>query len=82
MYVASIGASDGSNKRREIDDETIRRADVYVVHAKAVAQQDQSPDIWGSRPEGHHRLGAHPRDPGSGGRQGQRPHPGAADHPL
>jgi alanine dehydrogenase len=46
MYVASIGGSDGSNKRREIDDETIRRADLYVVHAKDVAQQDKSPDIW------------------------------------
>ena len=46
MYVASIGGSDGSNKRREIDDETIRRADLYVVHAKDVAQQDQSPDVW------------------------------------
>lgn len=46
MYVASIGGSDGSNKRREIDDETIRRANLYVVHAKDVAQQDKSPDIW------------------------------------
>jgi alanine dehydrogenase len=46
MYVASIGGADGSNKRREIDDETIRRADLYVVHAKDVAKQDQSPDIW------------------------------------
>lgn len=45
-YVASIGGADGSNKRREIDDETIRRADLYVVHAKDVAQQDKSPDIW------------------------------------
>src|SRR5580700_8832858 len=46
MYVASIGGSDGSNKRREIDDETIRRADLYVVHSKEVAQLDQSPDVW------------------------------------
>ena len=46
MYVASIGGSDGSNKRREIDDETIRRADIYIVHAKDVAKQDQSPDVW------------------------------------
>jgi ornithine cyclodeaminase/alanine dehydrogenase-like protein (mu-crystallin family) len=45
-YVASIGGSDGSNKRREIDDETIRRADVYVVHSKDVARNDRSPDIW------------------------------------
>src|SRR4029077_9881384 len=28
------------------DDETIRRADLYVVHAKDVARQDQSPDVW------------------------------------
>jgi len=46
MYVASIGGSDASNKRREIDDETIRRADVYIVHSKEVARLDQSPDIW------------------------------------
>ncbi|HLH31708.1 MAG TPA: ornithine cyclodeaminase family protein [Terriglobia bacterium] len=46
MYVASIGGSDASNKRREIDDETIRRGDVYVVHSKEVARLDQSPDIW------------------------------------
>jgi alanine dehydrogenase len=46
MYVASIGGSDASNKRREIDDETIRRADLYVVHSKEVARLDQSPDVW------------------------------------
>jgi alanine dehydrogenase len=46
MYVASIGGSDASNKRRELDDETIRRADLYAVHAKDVARQDQSPDVW------------------------------------
>src|SRR5262249_7717350 len=28
MYVCSIGGSDASNKRREIDDETIRRAHI------------------------------------------------------
>jgi ornithine cyclodeaminase/alanine dehydrogenase-like protein (mu-crystallin family) len=52
MYVASIGGSDGSNKRREIDDETIRRADIYIVHAKDVAQQDKSPDIWDAAQNG------------------------------
>ena len=52
MYVASIGGSDGSNKRREIDDETIRRADLYIVHAKDVAQQDKSPDIWDAAQNG------------------------------
>lgn len=46
MYVASIGGSDRTNKRREIDDETIRRADLYVVHSKEVARNDRSPDIW------------------------------------
>jgi alanine dehydrogenase len=46
MYIASIGGSDASNKRREIDDETIRRADLYVVHSKEVARLDQSPDVW------------------------------------
>ena len=46
MYIASIGGSDASNKRREIDDETIRRADIYVVHSKEVGRLDQSPDVW------------------------------------
>ncbi len=46
MYVASIGGSDASNKRREIDDETIRRSDLYIVHSKEVAWLDKSPDIW------------------------------------
>ncbi len=46
MYICSIGGADASNKRREIDDETIRRADLYVVHSKEVARLDQSPDIW------------------------------------
>src|SRR5207247_314217 len=46
MYIASIGGSDASNKRREIDDETIARADLYIVHSKEVARLDQSPDIW------------------------------------
>src|SRR5439155_1204563 len=46
MYVASIGGADRTSKRREIDDETIRRADIYIVHSKEVARLDQSPDIW------------------------------------
>ena len=46
MYIASIGGADASNKRREIDDETIRRSDVYFVHSKEVARLDQSPDVW------------------------------------
>jgi ornithine cyclodeaminase/alanine dehydrogenase-like protein (mu-crystallin family) len=52
MYVASIGGSDASNKRREIDDETIRRADVYFVHSKEVARNDQSPDVWDAAQKG------------------------------
>jgi ornithine cyclodeaminase/alanine dehydrogenase-like protein (mu-crystallin family) len=52
MYVASIGGSDASNKRREIDDETIRRADVYIVHSKEVARLDKSPDIWEAAEKG------------------------------
>jgi ornithine cyclodeaminase/alanine dehydrogenase-like protein (mu-crystallin family) len=46
MYICSIGGADASNKRRELDDETVRRADLYVVHSKDVARLDQSPDIW------------------------------------
>jgi len=52
MYVASIGGADASNKRREIDDETIRRADVYFVHSKEVARNDQSPDVWEATQKG------------------------------
>ena len=52
MYVASIGGADASNKRREIDDETIRRADIYVVHSKEVARLDKSPDIWEAAEKG------------------------------
>jgi len=52
MYVASIGGSDASNKLREIDDETIRRADVYFVHSKEVARNDQSPDVWDAAQKG------------------------------
>jgi ornithine cyclodeaminase/alanine dehydrogenase-like protein (mu-crystallin family) len=52
MYIASIGGSDASNKRRELDDETIRRADVYFVHSKEVAKNDQSPDVWEAAQKG------------------------------
>ncbi|HEX5421080.1 MAG TPA: ornithine cyclodeaminase family protein [Gammaproteobacteria bacterium] len=52
MYVASIGGSDASNKRREIDDETIRRSDVYFVHSKEVARNDESPDVWEAAQKG------------------------------
>lgn len=47
MYVASIGGADASHtQRRELDDETIRRADLYVVHSKEVGRLDQSADVW------------------------------------
>ncbi len=52
MYIASIGGADRTSKRREIDDETIRRADIYVVHSKEVARLDQSPDIWEAAEKG------------------------------
>lgn len=53
-YVASIGGADASNKRRELDDETIARADLYVVHSKEVARLDQSPDIFELAQKGIH----------------------------
>lgn len=52
MYICSIGGADKSNKRREIDDECLRRADLYVVHSKEVAQNDQSPDVWEAAQKG------------------------------
>ncbi len=52
MYVASIGGADASNKRREIDDTTIERADLYVVHSKEVARLDRSPYIWEASEKG------------------------------
>ncbi len=52
MYVCSIGGSDKSNKRREIDDECLRRAGLYVVHSKEVAKNDQSPDVWEAAQKG------------------------------
>ena len=82
MYVASIGGSDASNKRREIDDETIRRADVYFVHSKEVARNDQSPGCVGSRAEGHRPLGRYRRASGSGGRQAPRPDERRSDHAV
>src|SRR2546428_3501202 len=60
MYVASIGGSDASNKRREIDDETIRRADVYIVHSKEVARLGQSPDNLEAAQKGNKTRGALP----------------------
>ncbi len=52
MYIASIGGADRTSKRREIDDETIQRADIYIVHSKEVARLDQSPDIWEAAEKG------------------------------
>ncbi len=52
MYVCSIGGSDKSNKRREIDDECLRRAGLYAVHSKEVARNDQSPDVWEAAQKG------------------------------
>ena len=52
MYVCSIGGADKSNKRREIDDECLRRAGLYVVHSKEVARNDESPDVWEAAQKG------------------------------
>ena len=80
MYVASIGGSDASNKRREIDDETIRRADLYVVHSKEVARLDQSPDVWEAAQKGIKPWESIQRSPGSGCGQASRAHQRRSDH--
>src|SRR2546426_2118356 len=82
MYVASIGGSDASNKRREIDDETIRRADVYIVHSKEVARPGQSPGILGGGPKGIQTGGAHSANPGPPVGSGARAAPADRNTPV
>ena len=41
-----------AGQRREIDDECIRRSDIYFVHSKEVARNDQSPDVWEAAQKG------------------------------
>ena len=43
MYVGCIV---GETQRRELDDEAVRRADVYIVHSKEVGMAERSPALW------------------------------------
>ena len=81
MYICSIGGSDARNKRREIDDECIRRFDIYFVHSKEVARNDQSPDVWEAAQKGIKRWEDR-RVAGSGRRQTRGPHKGGSDHAV
>ncbi|MBM3357582.1 MAG: ornithine cyclodeaminase family protein [Betaproteobacteria bacterium] len=45
-HVISILSDDDKNPRREIDDETVRRAVLVVAHAKEAAQAQKQRDLW------------------------------------
>jgi ornithine cyclodeaminase/alanine dehydrogenase-like protein (mu-crystallin family) len=45
-HVVSIVSGDRRNQRREIDDETLRRAALVVAHSKETAQSQRSGDLW------------------------------------
>lgn len=45
-HVISIVSGDDKTRRREIDDETVRRAALVVAHSKEAAQTQQQGDLW------------------------------------
>lgn len=47
QHVNTMIGSDFFIKRREIDDEAIRRSDLVVVNSRPQAQIEQQPQIWG-----------------------------------
>ena len=59
MYVASIGGSDASNKRREIDDEMYSPRRCVLRAFEGSREERPVAGCVGSRAEGHHALGRH-----------------------
>ncbi|MDH5246078.1 MAG: ornithine cyclodeaminase family protein, partial [Betaproteobacteria bacterium] len=45
-HVVSIVSGDRKMQRREIDDETVRRAAIVVAHSKESAQSQRHGDLW------------------------------------
>jgi alanine dehydrogenase len=45
-HVVSIVSGDSKTRRREIDDETVRRAAVVVAHSKEAARVQEQGDLW------------------------------------
>lgn len=52
MHVGCIVASDKTQKRRELDDEAVRRCDLVVVTSREQARYDEQPDIYGAVEKG------------------------------
>ena len=46
-FVVSIVSGDSKTQRRELDDETLRRAAVVVSHTKDAAREQRHGDLWG-----------------------------------
>jgi alanine dehydrogenase len=46
-FVVSIVSGDSRTQRRELDDETLRRAAVVISHAKDAARAQRHGDLWG-----------------------------------
>lgn len=45
-HVVSIVSGDSTSRRRELDDETMRRAAVVVAHSREAAQAQKHGDLW------------------------------------
>lgn len=52
MHVGCIVASDKTQKRRELDDEAIKRCDLVIVTSREQAKYDEQPDILGAVEKG------------------------------